>query len=554
MIRALKAGAGAGVVLATAWLALVPAGYLIWGALTDDDSLTLDHVTRAFGADLVGEMAWNSTWFALGTTLVTVPLGTALAFLVVRTDLPLRRTIFALTMVPLLVPGAVSTIGWILVASPRTGLVNAVLGAGTVDIFSPAGMVLVESAQSLPLVFLLMAGAFATADGTLEEAAVVSGARPLAVLRRVTLPLAAPGARGVGAGGRRADAGVVRGPGAARLARRHLGADVTDLAGAGAAARRLRPGGGVCARSRGGHRAGRLAVPAVRAPRGRPHRRGAAAPPRAGNLARAGRGARARDHRDARRAAARDGRLHLAPAALRGAVARGPGAARPRRVRRRWLRDGASTAALGNSLLLAAGSATLAALLTICIAWLAVRRKVRGSGSLDVLVSLPLAIPGLILGTALLFVYLRAPLPVYGTLWILLIAYVTQALPYGMRFSAAALAQVGAELDEAARVSGADGWQRARRVLLPLVLPGLVAGWLYLAISAMRDLAASVVVAGPETRVVAVRIFEQYESGELPEMAALAVMELAVVAVLAVAGVVALRRFAPRLTRLGQMT
>ncbi len=192
MARALKAGSGAGAIVISAWLALVPAAYLVWNAFTDADGLTLAHLTDAYGADRLGELAWNSAWFTLGTTLVTVPLGAALAFLVVRTDLPLRRTIFALVLVPLVVPGVVSTIGWILVASPRTGLVNALLGTGTVDIFSPAGMVLVESAQSLPLVFLLMAGAFATADGTLEEAAVVSGARPTSVLRRVTLPLAAP--------------------------------------------------------------------------------------------------------------------------------------------------------------------------------------------------------------------------------------------------------------------------------------------------------------------------------------------------------------------------
>ncbi len=192
--------------------------------------------------------------------------------------------------------------------------------------------------------------------------------------------------------------------------------------------------------------------------------------------------------------------------------------------------------------------------MTLIAAWLVVRAKVRGRRAMDFAVSVPLAIPGLVLGAALLFVYLRAPLPIYGTLWILLIAYVTQALPYGMRFGAAALAQVGTNLEEAAQVSGADRWQRARRVLVPLVLPGLVAGWVYLAISAMRDLAASVVLAGPDTGVIAVRIFEQYESGQFPEMAALAVIELLVVGLLAIGGVLALRRFAPRLARLGGMT
>jgi iron(III) transport system permease protein len=216
--------------------------------------------------------------------------------------------------------------------------------------------------------------------------------------------------------------------------------------------------------------------------------------------------------------------------------------------------DPASSEALLNSLLLAAASATVAIALTVVAAWLAVRSRVRGRRGIDFVVSVPLAIPGLVLGTALLFLYLRSPLPIYGTLWILLIAYVTQALPYGMRFSAAALAQVGAELEDAARISGADRWQRARGVLLPLVLPGLVAGWAYLAISAMRDLGASIIVAGPGTRVAAVRIFEQYQSAEMPEMAALAIIELGIVAVLAAGGIVALRRLAPRLSRLGAMT
>jgi iron(III) transport system permease protein len=216
--------------------------------------------------------------------------------------------------------------------------------------------------------------------------------------------------------------------------------------------------------------------------------------------------------------------------------------------------DAASLTALRNSLLLAAASATAASVLTLFAAWLAVRAKVRGRGVMDFVLSTPLAIPGLVLGAALLFVYLRAPVPVYGTLWILLIAYTTQALPYGMRFGAAALAQVGADLEEAAQVSGANRWQRARRVLLPLVLPGLLAGWVFLAISAMRDLAASVVVAGPGSRVIAVRIFEQYEGGEMPEMAALAVIELAVVAALAIVGIVAARRFSPRFAQLGGIT
>ena len=552
MARALKAGTGAGVLIAAAWLALVPAAYLVWSALTDANGPTLANLADAYGGDRLGELAWNSAWFTIGTTLVTVPLGAALAFLVVRTDLPLRRTIFALVLVPLVVPGVVSTIGWILVASPRTGLVNVVLGTGTVDVFSPAGMVLAESAQSLPLVFLLMAGAFATADRALEEAAAVSGARPFSVLRRVTLPLAAPALA--------ASALVV-------AVRTLEGFEVPALLGL--------PDGKWVLTSRIWRALERL-----------PADYGEAAAYALGLVVTIALGVwlywRAARNEGVIRGGARPRRLPLGrwrltlgvlvlgtvvvlvvlPLAMIVYTSLQPRFSAPslEGLGRLGLDaytalagDAISLAALRNSLLLAAVSATVASLLTLTAAWLVVRAKVRGRRSMDFVVSVPLAIPGLVLGAALLFVYLRAPLPIYGTLWILLIAYVTQALPYGMRFGVAALGQVGADLEEAAQVSGADRWQRARRVIVPLVLPGLVAGWAYLAISAMRDLAASVVLTGPGTQVIAVRIFEQYESGELPEMAALAVIELLVVGLLAVGGILALRRLAPRIARLGGM-
>lgn len=537
----------------TALLALVPAGYLVWTAFTNANGLTLEHFAAAYGGERLGELAWNSAWFTIGTTLVTVPLGAALAFLVVRTDLPLRKTIFALAVLPLVVPGVVNTIGWILVASPRTGLINVLLGTGTVDIFSPAGMVLVESAQSLPLVFLLMAGAFAIGDRTLEEAAAVSGARPLSVLRRVTLPLAVPAlaASALVVAVRTLESFEV--PALLGLpdgiwvltsriwrALERLPADYGEAAAYALGLLAIIALGVWLYWRRGEYRGGL----------------GGGAPPRRLPLGR---------WRTPLGAIvlATVVALVVLPLAMIVYTSLQPRFSAPSLdgltrldvdAYANLAGDSASTSALRNSLLLAAGSASLASLLTLVVAWLAVRGRTRGRRAFDLAVSVPLAIPGLVLGAALLFVYLRAPLPIYGTLWILLIAYVTQALPYGFRFGAAALSQVGAELEEAAEVSGADRWQRARRVLVPLVLPGLAAGWVYLAISAMRDLAASVVLTGPGTGVIAVRIFEQYESGEFPEMAALAVIELLVVGLLAIGGVLAFRRFAPRLARLGGMT
>jgi iron(III) transport system permease protein len=133
-----------------------------------------------------------------------------------------------------------------------------------------------------------------------------------------------------------------------------------------------------------------------------------------------------------------------------------------------------------------------------------------------------------VLGTALLIVYLRVPIPIYGTLWILLIAFVTAAMPTGMRFSVASMQQIGDELEESARTSGASWWQTFRRVLLPLMIPGLAACWLYLFVVSARQLSTAILLYSPDSEVLAIRIWEQYQTGEFTQLAALGVMMTAV--------------------------
>ncbi len=123
-IRAEHALVGA-VVAVLAFLALVPLGYLVWKTFVVDGSLTLDSFREAYSAVGLWEMALNSLFFMLGTTALAVGVGTALAYLVVRTDLPGRRIVVALTVLQLLIPGVLYTISWIFLASPRTGLLNS---------------------------------------------------------------------------------------------------------------------------------------------------------------------------------------------------------------------------------------------------------------------------------------------------------------------------------------------------------------------------------------------------------------------------------------------
>jgi len=113
---------------------------------------------------------------------------------------------------------------------------------------------------------------------------------------------------------------------------------------------------------------------------------------------------------------------------------------------------------------------------------------------------------------------------VYGTLWILFIAYFTRFMPYGMRYASSSMAQVGRELEESAETCGARWWQTFRRVLLPLALPGLAAGWITVVVFALRELSSSILLYSPGTEVLAITIWEQYENGQFPELAALGVL------------------------------
>ena len=151
----------------------------------------------------------------------------------------------------------------------------------------------------------------------------------------------------------------------------------------------------------------------------------------------------------------------------------------------------------------------------------------------DTLGFMPLVVPGLVLGVALLTVYLRTPwLPVYGTLWILLIAYVTRFMPYGMRYSSTSMFQIGRELEESAAMSGAGWFQTFRRVVLPLLVPGFVAGWIYILIVSVRELGSSVLLYSPGKEVLSIVIWEYCATGTCRTSSALGILMIGSLVVL----------------------
>jgi iron(III) transport system permease protein len=196
-----------------------------------------------------------------------------------------------------------------------------------------------------------------------------------------------------------------------------------------------------------------------------------------------------------------------------------------------------------NSLLLAVASATIIMLVTSVICWIVVKTRLPGRWLLDNMASLPMVFPGIVLGLAVMILYLYVPIGVYGTIWILLIAYVTRFMPYGLRYNTTSMLQIHKELEESAAMSGASWLTSFRRIILPLLKPGLIAGWIYIVIVSIRELSSSILLYSPGTEVISILIWELWENGQYVELSALGVMFIIGLFVLVLLAQLAGRRF-----------
>jgi iron(III) transport system permease protein len=528
-----------GVVGLIGYLALVPLGYLLWGTFFDADGFTLDFFREAYSAFGLTQLMGNSLIFTFGSTVVAVSIGTVLAYLIVRTDVPFKGVMFALSLVPLIVPGILHTIAWIFLASPRIGIINKalepVLGPGFFNVFSLPGMMWVEGLHLSPLVFLLMFAAFRSMDPSLEESALMSGAPLRTVFRRVTVPLVKPAlaasilvmaVRALESFETPALLGI---PGGIWVFTSRIWRVLSSYprefgqAGAYSMSLLILTTVGVFLHSRLGRKA-----KAYQTVTGKGFR------PRAMELGKWRRPATAFIFAYGFVAVVLP--LFVLIYSSTQPFYSPPTAETLSNMsldNYRAVFDSDQTVrALKNSFILGIGSATLVMFAMAIAAWLVVRTKIAGRWMVDNLAFLPLVIPGLVLGVALLFVYLRSPVPIYGTLWILAIAYVTRYMPYGMRYASSSMYQISAELEESAQTSGASWWQSFRKVLLPLMMPGLLAGWIYILTVSVRELSSSILLYSPGNEVFSIVIWEQWQNGQSTEVAAFGVIMITILVAL----------------------
>jgi iron(III) transport system permease protein len=176
-----------------------------------------------------------------------------------------------------------------------------------------------------------------------------------------------------------------------------------------------------------------------------------------------------------------------------------------------------------NTLIIAAATATVVMLVASLTAWLRVR-KAPGAAILDPLATMPLVFPGIILGVAVMQLFLNIPIGIYGTIWIIIWAFVINSLPYGVRYSFVGMIQLHRELEEAATMAGARPFTNFRRIVLPLLAPSLIAGWIFIFLLSTRVLALPVLLSGPGSQTMAVTMFDLLSNGQEPELAALGLL------------------------------
>jgi iron(III) transport system permease protein len=526
-------------IAAVAWLALVPLVFLLWQSILTPQTaakpaqFTLDNFRTAYLSADTARLFFNSMQFASGAALLALFVGTGLAWMNERTNTPFKSLFFALTIVPLVIPGILFTVSWIMLASPKIGLLNLALqklfdtDAVFINIYTMTGMIWVDGLHYSPMAFLLMTAAFRSMDPSLEEQAAMSGASLLQTARRITLGLAWPAAlasllilfvRSIESFEVPALLGLPVGIHvytSSIYQAIHEYPSQVGLASAYAVTLLLLTSLGIYAQTRLSGSGARYSTVT-------------------------GKGFRPRtiDLGNWRYVTAAIFIVYFAIIVLLPFLVlvwsslqkfySVPSWAALRRVSLDSYRAVLDYPQFGetvwNSVVLALGSATMVMLLSAVISWIVVRTKVPGRWLLDNVASLPLVFPGLVLGLAIMVCYLTVDIGIYGTLWIIFIAYVTRFLPYGMRYNSTSMLQIHKELEESAAMSGASWSMTFRRVVLPLLQPGLLAGFIYVMIVSIRELSSAILLYSPGTEVVSIMIWELWQNGQYVELSALGVM------------------------------
>jgi iron(III) transport system permease protein len=518
----LMAAAGGFVLL----IVIYPLWQVLFRSFLDAGVLSLKSYQKVFSYPSYYRALLNSVWISCATAAMCMVLGTLLAFLVIRTDLPGKRILRTLLVLPYALPSFFAAIAWIQLLGPQgylARLVMQVFGVATVpwNIYSAGGIVFVLTVHYFILVFITVAGALERMDASLEEAARASGASTYQIMRQITLPLVLPA---IMAGGLLAFIGALANFGIpALLGMRarffvlttsiYYALAIPDFGLATALSSMLVLVALVTMALQFGIQRGESRFTVIS---------GKAVHPSELKL------------RSIRYP------LFIVTTAIVVFISILPIISMVlTALMRYWgapisaanltlsnfdyvLKFETAQRAIMNSLFLGAVSATVAMFVGTVISYLHVKAKLRGSRVLDFLATIPYAVPHTVIAIAMILAWARPPVSLYGTLWIILVAYLAVYLPFAVRTTNSTLQQVHDSLEEAAKASGARLFPRLRDIILPLARPGMIAGWILVFMPALRELTVSILLYAYHTETIGVVVYNMQDAGYREIAAALA--------------------------------
>jgi iron(III) transport system permease protein len=531
-----------GIFLLVLGLVLVPLFFLILGSFSTArlpgdfsfESMGWVNYVKVYTDPGTYELFTNTLIYVSGSSLFGISLAVTLAWLVERTNLPVKLWIYAGVPMTLAAPGMLQAIAWVLLLSPRIGLINKSLQnlfgleQPPINIYSLGGMVFLEGLRLVPTAFLMLVPLMRNMDPTLEEAAAVSGAPPLSAARKITLRLLAPGLVAV------------------MIYQVMTALEVFEIPG-------------ILGLPAGIYVFSTKIYAIVRSATFMPVYGQANALAMvylfiaiittyfyARMISRAekytiitGKGYRPRqlDLGKWRYPAVILVFLYLFLAILLPfavfvyasflSYIQTPSLSAFKGMSLKNYRllaeYGEVGAALKNTILMVAVTATATVVLSFFVSLVVVRSKFWGRKLLDQLAFVPHAIPGIVMGIAFFWVFLKIDfLPIYGTVWAMAIGFTASFLAYGTRSMNASLLQIHKELEEAAYVSGAPPWRTLWRVFLPLMLPTFVGVWIWVVLHAVRIAGMPLMLyEGPQNQVLSILIWNMWDEGYVPAVAAI---------------------------------
>jgi iron(III) transport system permease protein len=524
--------------LVVAYLAVVPVATMLYATFRttflsgESSAWTFDHVLDTVRDPGFGGLVATSLGYAAASAVVATVGGFGLAWLVARTDCPWKPLIWGGALFPLIMPGILGTMAWTLLLAPDAGVLNhafRAVGLPAFDIYTIPGMVFVEATHLAPLAFLMGLATFTGLDSSLEEASRTSGAKPLKVFTSVTLPLVRPSVISAGflmfvlAISTFEVPQLVGIPGRNHVfvteifaATKHfppaygtigaIGLFILVIATAGLLVSQY-----FVRRSRAQTITGKGYRP-TKVPMGRWRWLGMTI------------------------AAAFFVVTAVLPMLmlLWSSITDGYRAPSVSALQHLTLDNYTSIfetpsllESFENSLLTVVVAAVILTALTTVVAFITVRTRTRGRGVLDFLAMVPIAVPSVIIGVGILFWYLVIPVPIhlYGTLTILVIAYVTIGLPYSMQYMVAGMNQIHQDMEDASATSGGTWGTTIRKVYLPLLRPAITASALWAIMLSFREVSGIILLYTNDNQVLAVTVYNLWSNGNsYPLVAALGVL------------------------------